>query len=90
MHDGNLAFRPGLQLTPAYDMLPMMYAPQRGVELPPREFTPTPPIPAEREAWSVARPAALAFWERAAADARISQDFRAICAANARRLASIG
>lgn len=90
MHDGNLAFRPGLQLTPAYDMLPMMYAPQRGVELPPREFTPTPPIPAEREAWSVARPAALAFWERAAADARISQEFRAICAVNARRLANVG
>lgn len=86
MHEGNLAFRPGLQLTPAYDMLPMMYAPQRGVELPPREFAPTPPIPAERDAWSIARQAALAFWERAATDGRISQEFRAICAANAQYL----
>lgn len=89
MHEGNLAFRPGLQLTPAYDMLPMMYAPQRGVELPTRKFAPTLPIPAEREAWSIARPAALAFWERAAADPRISEEFRAICAANAQHLVSM-
>lgn len=89
MHEGNLAFRPGLQLTPTYDMLPMMYAPQRGVELPPREFAPTLPIPAERDAWSIAHPAALAFWERAAADGRISQEFRAVCAANAQYLAGM-
>lgn len=86
MHEGNLSFRPGLVLAPAYDMLPMLYAPERGVELPAREFAPVPPIPAERQAWEAARPAAIAFWERAAADARISPDFQAICAANAQRL----
>ena len=86
MHEGNLSFRPGLALAPAYDMLPMLYAPERGVELPEREFAPLPPIPAEREAWNAARAAAVAFWERAAADARISAEFRAVCAANAQRL----
>lgn len=86
MHEGNLSFRPGLALAPAYDMLPMLYAPERGVELPAREFTPVPPIPAERQAWDAAQPAAIAFWERAAADPRISAEFRAICAANAQRV----
>jgi hypothetical protein len=86
MHDGNLSFRPGLALAPAYDMLPMLYAPERGVELPEREFTPAAPIPAEREAWEAARTAAVAFWEQAAADVRISTEFRTICAANAQRV----
>jgi len=86
MHEGNLSFRPGLALAPAYDMLPMLYAPERGVELPEREFAPVPPIPAEREAWHAAQPAAITFWERAAADSRISAEFRAICAANAQRV----
>ncbi len=56
MHDGNLSFRPriaqektSLELAPAYDMLPMLYAPQRGVELPPVNFAPRLPLPAERE-----------------------------------------
>lgn len=89
MHEGNLSFRPGLALAPAYDMLPMMYAPERGVELPEREYIPLPPIPAEQEAWDAARPAAVAFWKRAAADARISAEFRTICSMNAQRLDSI-
>ena len=70
-------------------MLPMLYAPERGVELPVREFAPQPPIPAEREAWNAARPAAVAFWERAAGEARISAEFRGICAANAQRVRSM-
>lgn len=51
MHDGNLSFvpgQPGPWLAPVYDMLPMLYAPQRGVELPERAFTPRLPLPAER------------------------------------------
>ena len=53
------------------------------MELPEREFTPFPPIPAEREAWYAVQPAAGAFCERAAADPRISAEFRAICAGDA-------
>lgn len=89
MHDGNLSFRPlvsatttSLILAPAYDMLPMLYAPQRGVELPPVNFAPRLPLPAEREAWQDAVTAADQFWSRAADDARISEQFRAICVDN--------
>ncbi|KAF3996929.1 type II toxin-antitoxin system HipA family toxin YjjJ [Glaciimonas immobilis] len=83
MHDGNLAFLPGLTLTPAYDMLPMLYAPQRGVELVQRKFTPVIPLPRERSTWVRAAQAALVFWHRAQQDERITHPFRAICKANA-------
>ena len=86
MHDGNLSFvpaGPGIRLAPVYDMLPMMYAPQRGVELPPRSFSARLPLPAERERWREAALAALDFWSRASSDSRISEGFRRICANNA-------
>jgi hypothetical protein len=89
MHDGNLSFRPGLALAPAYDMLPMLYAPARGVELPPRHFSPQLPLPAERRAWVAAAVAAQDFWLRASGDARISDDFRRICEQNRRTLAAL-
>jgi len=91
MHDGNLSFRPrpsaagpALSVAPIYDMLPMLYAPQRGVELPPVNFAPRLPLPAERGAWQQAAAAADRFWSRAADDARISVQFRAICVDNLR------
>lgn len=86
MHDGNLAFRPGLSLAPVYDMLPMAYAPMRGVELPERDFVPRLPLPAQREAWQCAAQAAEHFWALASGDARISPAFRAICAGNAEKV----
>jgi hypothetical protein len=89
MHDGNLSFRPrvsaettSLILAPAYDMLPMLYAPQRGVELPPVNFALRLPLPAERESWQDAATAAGQFWSQAADDVRIGAEFRAICAHN--------
>lgn len=96
MHDANLAFeaepvngRPGLKQAPVYDMLPMLYAPSRGVELPERNYTPRLPLPAEESAWREAAPAALAFWQAAADDARISKPFRRTCAANAKALKAL-
>ena len=90
MHEGNLSFQPnardgqaGLRLSPAYDMLPMLYAPARGVELPARSFEPKLPLPAQREDWDRAAHAATAFWQTAAADKRISTSFRTLCAHNA-------
>lgn len=89
MHDGNLSFRPtringrpGFELAPAYDMLPMQYAPVRGVELPHVNFQPHLPIPAERGVWVRAANAAVQFWDAAANDDRISQAFRQICREN--------
>ena len=93
MHDGNLSFTPQssaasapLCLAPAYDMLPMRYAPQRGVELPSVDFVPRLPLPAEREAWQAGAAAADVFWSRAADDDRISAPFRAVCADNAQKV----
>ena len=60
--EGNLAFRPGLKLAPVYDMLPMMYAPLPGGEVPPRIYQPEWPLPHQRAHWQTACVAALAFW----------------------------
>lgn len=86
MHDGNLSFilgSLGLRLAPSYDMLPMLYAPQRGVELPEKNFRPPLPLPREREIWQQAATAAVAFWNKASGDHRISDGFRRICERNA-------
>ncbi|MBC7603303.1 MAG: type II toxin-antitoxin system HipA family toxin YjjJ [Ramlibacter sp.] len=95
MHDGNLSFMPGppglaaLELAPVYDMLPMLYAPDRALELAERPFDPSLPLPAERTAWRSALPAARAFWSAAATDSRISASFRKICALNAKHLTQL-
>ena len=88
MHTGNLSFRPQgtLALAPAYDMLPMLYAPLPGGEVPARAFEPPLPLPPQRPIWSTACKAALSFWQGASLDERISVEFRAICRANVRHL----
>jgi hypothetical protein len=86
MHEGNLAFRPGLALAPVYDMLPMMYAPLRGGELPSARYTPALPLPEEAGIRQQAAPAAVSYWRTCSEDRRISQDFRQICAENAKAL----
>ncbi|MBI5716837.1 MAG: HipA domain-containing protein [Burkholderiales bacterium] len=78
-----------LALAPLYDMLPMQHAPLRGGELPARRFEPPLPLPPERDTWFAACTAALRFWRGAAADERISDGFRALCAAAAARLAEV-
>jgi len=90
MHDGNLSFIPidgGLALAPVYDMLPMLHAPQRGIELPERALEPLLPMPAELGRWRSAARAAVAFWRAAEGDARISADFRRVCRATAMTIA---
>ena len=69
-------------MTPAYDMLPMLYAPARGVEMVAKTYAPLLPLPSERSAWRAAARAAMAFWALAADDERISEEFRAVCAQN--------
>ena len=88
MHLGNLGFRPAgiLRLAPTYDMVPMLYAPLAGGEVPPRTFEPLLPLPAQRPVWLTACSAAIAFWSVAAGDLRISEGFRAMCADNAAHL----
>ncbi|MBC3831820.1 HipA domain-containing protein [Undibacterium amnicola] len=83
MHDGNLAFLLDMRLAPAYDMLPMMYAPQRGAELIERKLNPALPLPNERESWMRAAKAAVVFLRRVEGDERISSAFRQIAKGNA-------
>lgn len=72
-------------LSPSYDMLPMLYAPVAG-ELVPRDFGARLPQPSATTLpqWEQARALAHVFWRSAAADARVSEPFRAIAAQNAR------
>ena len=92
MHEGNLSFQPevpgeaGLRLAPVYDMVPMLYAPARGVEVVTRNFDAPLPLPSEAAVWMRAALAALEFWELASADARVSNAFRETCGENARKV----
>jgi hypothetical protein len=72
------------QLAPAYDMLPMFYAPVAG-EVVARDWASQAPRPNAHtlSVWPQARALALAFWQQAAGDARISPAFRAIAHAHA-------
>jgi hypothetical protein len=83
MHEGNLSFQPGLTVAPAYDMLPMLYAPLRAGEVPPQTFAPALPLPGETADWRLASQAAIVYWKRCASDTRIGESFRAICLENA-------
>jgi hypothetical protein len=74
-------------LAPAYDMLPMHYAPVGG-ELVPRNFAERPlqPTAATLPEWPRALALARSFWAAAAADMRISAGFRRIAAENLSRI----
>lgn len=81
-YDGRFA------LAPVYDMLPMLYAPEHD-ELPPRVFEPIAPSAENLNAYGRARALAERYWDACANDARISEDFRSIAAANHRALVSL-
>ena len=85
MHKGNLAFTPGprLGLAPAYDMLPMRYAPARSGEVPHPVFEPRTPLPEFQGTWKIASAAAIQFWDEVNADTHIDAGLRAIAETNA-------
>lgn len=85
-HHGNVSLllhQHRWQLAPAYDMLPMFYAPVAG-EVVQRDWSSQLPRPNAHTlgVWQQARGMALLFWESAEGDARISGEFRAIARAN--------
>ncbi len=85
-HHGNLSLLlrdHRWRLAPAYDMLPMLYAPVAG-EVVPRDFAAQPPRPTVHTlpVWPRARELALRFWQEVSADERISAGFRAIAQTN--------
>jgi hypothetical protein len=85
MHFGNLAFwfddSLPFRLAPAYDQLPMLWAPASGNATPTPDFAPTLPLPAEREIWQEAAAWADEFWQRVTADPRVSRPFAAVATA---------
>jgi HipA-like C-terminal domain len=83
-HMGNLAcldrYDGRFELAPIYDMLPMRFAPTHD-EIVTRVFEPPEPTSATMRVWSKARQVAEKYWQVLTKDARISADFRSICAA---------
>ena len=89
MHEGNLAFRPGLVLAPIYDMLPMFYAPTRSGDCHDMPLSPDLPLPEEQSLWFMAAEAACQFWESCARDTRISVSFQQVCRENHENVARL-
>lgn len=86
-HHGNVSLllhQHRWQLAPAYDMLPMFYAPVAG-EVVERDWARQRPRPNAHtlNVWPQARELALQFWQSAAVDARIGDEFRAVARVNA-------
>jgi HipA-like C-terminal domain len=86
-HHGNVSLllhQHRWQLAPAYDMLPMFYAPVAG-EVVERDWARQLPRPNAHtlNVWPKARELALLFWQSAAVDARIGDEFRAVARVNA-------
>jgi hypothetical protein len=83
-HLGNLAlfddYAGNFRLAPVYDMLPMWFAPEHD-QIIAREFDPPDPAADSFHVYGRARSLAELFWRTCARDARISEDFRKICAA---------
>jgi hypothetical protein len=92
-HYGNISLvlvEDDWRLSPAYDVLPMLYMPIAG-ELVPQDLALEKKVPtaATLDVWPEARALALAFWRAAAQDGRISAGFRSIAGAHAATLAAL-
>jgi hypothetical protein len=88
-HQHNIVFFPEgstLRLAPAFDQVPMVFAPSADGRVPSRSY-PVPHATADTlDVWDDARLAAREFWERASDDGRVSADARSLCAITARVL----
>ena len=73
------------RLAPAYDVLPMLYAPVNG-EIVPRKLSPPMPTSETLDVWMPAMENASAYWAQLASDTRLSDNFRDIALENTRVL----
>lgn len=82
-HFGNVMlfddYAGSFELAPAYDMLPMLFAPQDG-QIVARRFEPPAPTAAWLSVWTRARALAEGYWNRLAQDPRMSAEFRELSA----------
>jgi hypothetical protein len=92
MHSANLSFYSKFPhvagAAPAYDMLPMLYAPQNE-QLVEREFRPPLPKPGDTQVWRSAWAAGCEFWSAVRDERGISADFRSIARKNLAALRSL-
>jgi hypothetical protein len=81
-HFGNISFfvedSGRFRLAPAYDMLPMVFAPV-GTDVIERPFEPAPPTADTLDVWPDAARRALTYWSQLAASAELSHEFRERC-----------
>ncbi len=75
-----------VRLAPAFDQASMWYAPTPDGHVPVRPLARPMATADTLDVWDDARRAAAVFWARASDDGRLSDDMRAICAANAAAL----
>lgn len=93
-HYGNISLlvdaRGSWALAPAYDTLPMVYAPVAGEIVPRDDFDPGQLAPSAQtlRVWEQARKLAIRFWLMAAQDLRITHGFRTTAARHADSLAA--
>ena len=90
-HHHNVAFFPapaGYTLAPAFDQLPMLYAPSGDGSVPAREFPRPRPAAETLDVWDEARSMALTFWHNASDGPTVSDGMRRIAAHNARTLSA--
>jgi hypothetical protein len=85
MHFANLSFftrgERVLDLTPTYDMVPMLYAPQQG-HLPGRTFLPPAPASGDAALWASVCRAASDFWAELGTHPLVSRSFARIARSN--------
>jgi hypothetical protein len=75
-----------LRLAPAFDQVSMLYAPAADGQVSSRTFAVPHATADTLDVWDDARIAARQFWQQASDDARLSDDVRSFCAANAKML----
>ncbi|MFK5108420.1 transcriptional regulator, partial [Klebsiella pneumoniae] len=84
-HFGNITlfddYTGPFRLAPAYDMLPMLFAPQND-QIVARQFEPPSPRAAWLPVWSRARALAETYWNRLIAEERLSGEFRQLCSSS--------
>jgi hypothetical protein len=82
-HFGNLSFfvdgPKRFRLAPAYDMLPMLFAPV-GTNVIERVFEPQPPTAENLDVWPEAARHAVAYWDRLAKEPTLSGELHERCA----------
>lgn len=92
MHPWNLSFyckgEQILKLAPAYDMLPMLYAPYHD-QIVEREFDLKLPLPQDSKIWEEARKIASYFWKAVSQESQVSNNFRDIAKDNLARIESL-